>query len=115
MAVNVQDFFFCIHEEISFEIKRRPFLLLSLIVHNKGSFLALQEDLYGIALSTGQWKQNVFIVCFVSWKETREVTSGMQKKKKKMQQKAKTYCHKLSAEKATRCQHSLFFHSPEPV
>lgn len=83
MAVNVQDFFFCIHEEISFEIKRRPFLLLSLIVHNKGSFLALQEDLYGIALSTGQWKQNVFIVCFVSWKETREVTSGMQKKKKK--------------------------------
>lgn len=62
MAVNVQDFFFCIHEEISFEIKRRPFLLLSLIVHNKGSFLALQEDLYGTALSTGQWKQNVFIV-----------------------------------------------------
>lgn len=83
MAVNVQDFFFCIHEEISFEIKRRPFLLLSLIVHNKGSFLALQEDLYWD--STVHWSVETKcfyrMLCILERNERSYIRNAKKKKK----------------------------------
>lgn len=40
------------------------FSTLSLMVHNKGSFLALQKDLHRTALSTSQWKQKRFYHAF---------------------------------------------------
>lgn len=83
-------FFFCIHKEICFEVE--TFSALSLIVHNQGSFLALQEGLHRAALSTGQWKQKCFYhnaLCLGrKWEKLHQEC-------KKMQRKAKTYCHKL--------------------
>lgn len=57
VAVNVH-FKKFVNEKICFEIE--TFSTLSLIVLNKGSFLALQEDLHRTALSTSQWKQKRF-------------------------------------------------------
>jgi len=59
--------------------KEETFSTLLLIVHYKGSFVALQEDLHRAAVSTGQGKQKCFYhnaLCL------GELTSGMQKKKK---------------------------------